>query len=196
MVSMVINSRFPSYLLWGPDLIGIYNDAYKPLTGAKPDILGMRFRDAWGEVWDEITPIVEKALAGEASYFEDLLLPVNRYGEPEEAYFTFCYSPVRDESGRVAGLLDTVTETTQKVTTERALRESQDKLRHLNETLEAQVLARTRERDRMWHLSSDLMDVCNAKGELLAVNAAWAEVLGWTEDDIADIQLSRPRPPR
>ncbi|WP_414471339.1 response regulator [Microvirga sp. M2] len=189
MVSMVINSKFPSYLLWGPDLVGIYNDAYRPLAGGKPELLGVPFREAWAEVWDDITPIVDKALAGEASYFEDLLLPVNRYGEPEEAYFTFCYSPVRDESGRVAGLLDTVTETSQKVRTERALRESQDRLRQLNETLEARVAERTRERDRIWRLSGDLMDVCNAKGDLLAVNAAWTRVLGWTKDELLQLNF-------
>ncbi len=163
MVGMVINSKFPSYLLWGPDLIGIYNDAYRPLAGGKPELLGVPFREAWSEVWEDITPIVEKALAGEASYFENLLLPVNRYGEPEEAYFTFCYSPVRDESGRVAGLLDTVTETTRHVRTERALRESEDRFRNMAD--HAPVM--------MW--------ITNAEGRCTYLNRSWYEFTGQVE---------------
>ncbi|KQT54582.1 hypothetical protein ASG43_03080 [Aureimonas sp. Leaf454] len=57
-------------------------------------------------------------------------------------------------------------------------------LRHLNETLEQRVAERTAERDRMWRLSSDLMDVCNIEGRLLAVNHAWTAMLGWTEPEL------------
>jgi PAS domain S-box-containing protein len=190
MISMVINSRFPSYLLWGPDLIGFYNDAYRPLAGNKPEILGRPFREAWAEVWAEIGPIVARALEGEATFLEDLELQISRYGHTETACFTFCYSPVRDESGRVAGLLDTVIETTDKVLTERALRDSQRKLQFLNENLEAQIAERTRERDRLWRLSQEIMLVCDFQGVISAVNPSAERILGWTPDEMVGRLLS------
>jgi hypothetical protein len=116
---MMLASRFPIYLVWGPRLITIYNDAFRPLLGAKPEALGRPFSEVWSEAWEEIGPIAERAFAGEATFIEDFPLTVERNGYPEEAFFTFCYSPVRDEVGRVAGFLDTVVETTAKVLAER-----------------------------------------------------------------------------
>ncbi|WP_349237268.1 HWE histidine kinase domain-containing protein [Bosea sp. ASV33] len=118
-VGMMVGSHFPKCIFWGPDFISIYNDAYKPLLGQKPPALGLPFRDVWSEVWDELRPIAEKALAGEATFAEDMPLLIDRYGHPEEAWFTFCYSPIRDENGRVLGMIDTVMETTGKVQAER-----------------------------------------------------------------------------
>ena len=78
-------------------------------------------------------------MAGQATYREDLPLVMNRKGFDEQTWFTFSYSPVRDESGQVAGMFCAVSETTQKVLAERALRESEGRLRALNETLERRV---------------------------------------------------------
>ncbi|HEV7265495.1 MAG TPA: tripartite tricarboxylate transporter permease [Falsiroseomonas sp.] len=118
-VGMVLGSRFPACLVWGPRLITIYNDAFRPILGTKPEALGRPFSEVWAEAWQDIGPIAERALAGEATFIEDFPLTVERNGFPEEAFFTFCYNPVRDETGRVAGILDTVVETTGKVRTER-----------------------------------------------------------------------------
>ena len=130
-VGMVLASRFPACLVWGPGLISIYNDAFRPILGTKPEALGRPFNDVWSEVWEEIGPIAERAFSGEATFIEDFPLTVERNGYPEEAAFTFCYSPVRDEAGRVAGFLDTVIETTGTVLTKRR----QAFLLHLEERL-------------------------------------------------------------
>ena len=130
-VSIVLNSQFPSAVIWGPDLITIYNDAFKPILGAKPEALGRSFRDIWSEAWDSIGPIAERAFRGEATFIKDFPLIVERNGYPEQAYFTFCYSPVRDESGVVAGMIDTVIETTESVRDQQALRQSEERLRAL-----------------------------------------------------------------
>jgi len=119
-VGMLVSSAFPKCLCWGRDLIAIYNDAFVPILAAKHPCLGRPFSDIWAEAWHEIGPIAERALAGEATYIEDFPLVINRSGTPEEANFTFCYSPVRDETGAVRGMLDTVVETTGKVRAERA----------------------------------------------------------------------------
>lgn len=118
-VGMMVNSRFPKCIVWGADLITIHNDAFRPILGDKPRALGRSFREVWAEVWDEIGPLVDKALAGEATFIEDFPLTIDRYGHPEEAWFTFCYSPIRDENGRVLGMIDTVIEMTGKMEAER-----------------------------------------------------------------------------
>lgn len=118
-LSIMLSSAFPSYLVWGPRLISFYNDAYVPILGTKPDALGKPFREVWPEVWDEIGPITARAMAGEASFFEDYPLTLVRRGSPEQTWFTFSYSPIRDESGGVGGVLCTVHETTSRIVGER-----------------------------------------------------------------------------
>jgi len=129
-VGMMLASRFPKCLVWGPELVTLYNDAFRPILGNKPEALGRPFSDVWAEVWDEIGPIAARAFAGEATFVEDLPLEVERYGRPERAWFTFCYSPVRDETGRIAGMIDTVIETTGKVEAERQARVLNAELAH------------------------------------------------------------------
>lgn len=127
-LSIMLSSAFPTYLAWGPGLTGFYNDAYVPIMGDKPDGLGRPFPEVWSEVWDTIGPITERAMRGEASYFEDLPLTLMRRGYPEATWFSFSYSPIRDETGGVGGILCTVHETTQRVHAEAALRESEARL--------------------------------------------------------------------
>ncbi len=114
-VALCFASSFPQAIVWGPQLITLYNDAFVPILGNKPDALGRPFSDVWHEVWDDISPIADTAFAGQATYIENFPLLIQRGEAPEQAYFTFCYSPIRDAQGRVVGLLDTVTETTATV---------------------------------------------------------------------------------
>ena len=117
-VDAALSSDFASCLFWGPELIAIYNDGYRTLLGQKPEALGQPFRIIWSEAWDELRPIAERALAGRSTFIEDFRLQTDRHGAPEDAWFTFCYSPVHDEHGDIRGILDTVVETTAKVITE------------------------------------------------------------------------------
>jgi hypothetical protein len=120
-VDSMLSSAFPACLFWGDDLIAIHNDAYLPLLGGKPPALGQPMRVTWSEAIEALRPIAEKALRGESTFIEDFPIRVDRHGYLEEAYFTFCYSPVYDERGEVLGILDTVVETTGKVLGERRL---------------------------------------------------------------------------
>jgi two-component sensor histidine kinase len=130
-VSMALNSRFPKCIVWGPDLIALYNDAFRPILGTKhPAALGRSFRDIWQEAWDKIGPIADRAFAGEATFLEDFPLTIERFGYPEQTHFTFCYSPIRDEAGKVRGLIDTVIETTEKVQTQARARLLNRELEH------------------------------------------------------------------
>ena len=127
-VSLLLNSRYPMFLFWGPQLIKIYNDGYRPITGDKhPWALGRPGPDVWPEIWADIGPMVERVIhKGEATWSDDLPLFMRRRGFPEEVFFTFSYSPVRDESGGVGGMFCACTETTAKVQGERRLKVLRD----------------------------------------------------------------------
>ena len=112
VVALCLDSRFPQAVMWGSELITLHNDAFTPILGDKPMALGQSFHKVWKEVWDDVRPIAEKALAGQSTFLENFPLVIERGGAPEQVYFTFCYSPIRDHCGKVVGLLDTVTETT------------------------------------------------------------------------------------
>ena len=122
-VSICLNSRFPVLIWWGPELVKIYNDAYVELIGSKhPKALGCPGREVWPEIWVTIGPMLEGVMErGEATWADDLLLMLERNGYAEECYFTFSYSPIRDESGGIGGIFTPVVETTEKVVGERRL---------------------------------------------------------------------------
>jgi hypothetical protein len=111
----VLCLAFPQAIVWGPHLITLYNDAFIPILGDKPYALGRPFNQTWHEVWDQIGPIASAAFEGHATFIENYPLVIERGAGREQAYFTFCYSPIRDPLGKVVGLLDTVTETTATV---------------------------------------------------------------------------------
>jgi len=119
-LSICLESRFPMILFWGPELVQFYNDAYVPILGSKhPRAYGQRAQDCWPEIWDEIAPMLHKVLqTGEATWSDDLLLRIDRSGTIEDCYFTFSYSPIRDENG-IGGVFCAVTETTARVVNER-----------------------------------------------------------------------------
>lgn len=120
VVGLLLGSKFPMFVAWGKELGFLYNDAYVEILGAKhPRALGARFHEIWTEIWPDISPLIDAALAGEATYRDNLPLVMNRKGFDEQTWFTFSYSPVRDESGRVAGMFCAVAETTAQVLVER-----------------------------------------------------------------------------
>jgi PAS domain S-box-containing protein len=120
--SIVLNSRFPMFIAWGAERALIYNDAYAVILGSKhPDALGQPFERVWREIWTDIAPLVDNALRGEPTFNQNLPLTMDRSGYEEETYFTFSYSPIRDESGQVGGMLCACSETTEQVLAERRL---------------------------------------------------------------------------
>lgn len=122
-VSICLNSRFPILIWWGPSLTMLYNDAYRPILGDKhPRSMGQRGKECWPEIWDIIGPMLQSVLDdGVATWSENQLLLLNRSGYSEECYFTFSYSPIRDETGKVGGVFTAVTETTNSVLSARRL---------------------------------------------------------------------------
>ena len=124
MASAVLASRNPMLLFWGPDLIQFYNDAFRPSLGPStgpaprhPRALGMPAAAFWTDVWDVIGPQIHGVMdRGEAVWHENLYLPIERgAGVPEDAWWTYSYSPVRDDDGSINGTLVVCLETTTSV---------------------------------------------------------------------------------
>ncbi|MEO5648058.1 MAG: PAS domain-containing sensor histidine kinase [Chitinophagaceae bacterium] len=139
-LNIILRSKFPMFLWWGPDLLCFYNDAYRPSLGKfgkHPSILGIPAKEAWPEIWDIIYPLIKQVLAdGESTWSEDQLIPIYRNGKLEDVYWTFSYSAVSDESGNTAGVLVTCSETTDKVNSANLLKESNDQLHFAIEAAE------------------------------------------------------------
>ncbi|MDP2315839.1 MAG: ATP-binding protein [Pseudomonadota bacterium] len=123
LVRIILTSRQPMFVWWGPDLINLYNDPYRSIIGGKhPGALGQPASEVWREIWDETGPRARAAMSrDEGSYDEALLLIMERYGYREETYFTFSYSPVADERGGIGGVFCANTDDTQRIFGERQL---------------------------------------------------------------------------
>jgi PAS domain S-box-containing protein len=124
-MSICLNSKFPIAVYWGPEYLMLYNQSLVPMVGPKkhPQALGQPASIVLAEIWGIIEPLLcHVRTTGEATWSEDLMLPMARTGTPEESYFTFTYSPIRDETGGVGGVFCAVMETTEKVIEERRLR--------------------------------------------------------------------------
>lgn len=130
VAQMMLASSFPKAICWGPDMVMLHNDAFSPILGDKPSPQGRPFAEVWSEAWGSIGPIAEKAMAGEATFIENFPLVVNRHGYDEQCHFTFCYSPIYDETGQVGGFMDTVIETSETVKAQNALRVRNAELAH------------------------------------------------------------------
>ncbi len=134
-LSILINSKFPTVLFWGEDLICFYNDAFRPslgIEGKHPWSLGKKGEVMWAEIWPIIKPWLDQVLSGgESIWMENQLVPFYRNGRIEDIYWTFCYNAVYDEMNQPAGVLVTCTETTEIVLSQNKLRDSEKKLRDL-----------------------------------------------------------------
>ncbi|MBY8872696.1 SpoIIE family protein phosphatase [Micromonospora sp. PLK6-60] len=143
-VSICLHSRFPILLWWGPELVMLHNDAYLPVLGAsKRDALGRPGPAVWPEIWHVIGPMLTGVLGGDgATWNQDQLLELDRYGFVEECYFTFSYSPIIDESGAPGGVFTAVTETTDRVVSDRRLRAVSELAAALVDVVDPEEVAR------------------------------------------------------
>ena len=194
IVATVLGSRFPQCIVWGAEKITIYNDAFRPILGKKPEALGRPFSEVWAEAWDEIGPIAESAFAGEATFIEDFPLVVHRNGYAEQTWFTFCYSPIRDEAGQVVGMLDTVIETTGKMQAERQARLLNLELSHRMKNMLAVVQAIA---NRTFRSESPLTDARRSFDERIAALGSAHDILtqaNWSDAPVAAIVGGALRP--
>lgn len=133
LLNTILANRHPMLLFWGEELTQFYNDAAIPFLspGKHPQTLGKGAREVWAEVWDYNGRQILGALSGEACWNEDQLVPILRDGRISDAWFTYSYSPVRDATGAIRGVLVTALETTGRMLAEHALRGERERLLRL-----------------------------------------------------------------
>jgi signal transduction histidine kinase len=129
-VRTVLDSPFAMNLWCGPELVLIYNDAYRHVLGAKhPHALGRPGSEVWAEIWDEIAPMFEQILSGGPPVYavdapfvieREASTASGRAGREPNAWFTFSISAVRDDAGEIVAFLSVVSESTARLRAEAA----------------------------------------------------------------------------
>ena len=124
MVDVCLDSGFPILINWGPELIAVYNDAFAQTLGGKhPDALGRSARETWPESWDSIGARLHEVMPGGRTLtWENERQILERNGYPEECFFTFSHSPIRESDGTIVGMFTASIETTAKMIGDRRMR--------------------------------------------------------------------------
>jgi len=151
MVNMMLSTRYPVLLLWGPEMVLLYNDAFRPiLTNRHPAALGDRGRSFWIDVWPVVGEQLERVLhEGRDAFHENAPVPILRNGVLEEAYFNYSYSPLYEADGQVAGIITLCQETTRNVIADRERDIAQNQLRQRQDELDKTLVALRTERTRL-----------------------------------------------
>ena len=183
-VGILLASRNPMFLWWGPELIQLYNDAYRPSFGAEgrhPTALGMRGRECWTDIWPVIGPQIEQVMTtGEPTWHEDQFLPIERNGRLEDVWWTYSYSPVRDEAGHIAGTLVVCQETTKRVVSQREREQLLEDRRRAEESLRESA-ARLR---AIYDGTYEYIGLLAPDGTLLEANRASLEFADIAREDV------------
>ncbi len=119
-LSILLRSQVPIVMLWGPEGIMLYNDAYSGFAGGRhPQLFGSHVRDGWQEVADFNDNVMKVVLAGGTLHYRDQELTLHRHGKPEQVWMDLDYSAVLDEAGVPVGVICFLAETTERVAAER-----------------------------------------------------------------------------
>ena len=173
-VNLVLSAAFPMQLLWGPEMILFYNDAFLPqLADKHPAALGERAKTVWSEAWPLVEFQLSQVLAhGEITRLESVLIPAWRHGVLVDVYWDYSYSPIYGPSGKVEGILNISQDVTAKVVAEQRLRAS-----------EARAL-------RILQSIGDAVIVTDAEAHVTRMNPVAEALTGWPEAEAKSLPLS------
>ncbi|TXI04255.1 MAG: PAS domain S-box protein [Rhizobium sp.] len=172
-VDIMLSAQAQIVLFWGEDFIALYNDAYAPTIGDKhPRALGRPAKENWAELWSDLEPLLRSVLHdGNTIAAKDRPFYIERHGYPETAYFDISYSPVHDTDGKVLGVFCIVNETTERVRSEQALRDSEERLRA--------VISQ----------SATGIAQCELDGRFVLVNGRFCEIVGYSESELLGMRM-------
>ncbi|HET7231841.1 MAG TPA: PAS domain-containing sensor histidine kinase [Longimicrobium sp.] len=185
IAQVVLAAPTPMILLWGPELVQLYNDGYRTIMGAKhPGGLGQRNYQCWPEVWRFTAPVYEAVLQrGEALAFTDQPLVLERGGEPDEGFFTLTYTPVPGDDGSPGGILVTVHETTAQVHARKARDAERERLLAESEAARERYEMQMRLFEGVASTTPDFVYLFDRQGRFLYANRRLLEVWGVTLDN-------------
>ena len=131
---IMLGSRQPMFMAWGPQHHTIYNDAYAEICGKRhPAAMGQPLSEIWHDIWDVAGDFVRRVHQGESIHMDDIQFIVHRNGYPEETHFSFSYTPMRTETGQILGVFCPCAETTEEVLLRRTLEHERKSLAQLFE---------------------------------------------------------------
>ena len=154
-VSLILFTRFPAAVFWGPQMIVFYNDAFRPLLGERhPNGLGKPAREVWAEAWHLVGEKLHKSFQGEPIFEKNVLVPVQRTSQVEDVYWTYSYSPIFTCGGRTGGVLVLCHDTTSEVQGAAQLRRNEEKFRTFVEAVS----------DVVYRVSADWSEALQVEG--------------------------------
>ncbi|WP_156679968.1 PAS domain S-box protein [Sphingomonas profundi] len=175
MLRFILTSPESMYIVWGPQRTFFFNDAYAPLLGPRvAQAMGAGFRDLWADAWPAIDTMVARALAGEGSEFEDFHIPMARYGEAEDTWWSFSFSPIYDDAGAVAGMLCLTNEVTARILAQRAEQEAEARNRQILDSATDFAIVST-----------------DPRGRITQWNEGATRTLGWEKAEMIGEPLDR-----
>ena len=206
LAGVMLSSLQPMFIAWGPKRIWLSNDAFTPILGGKhPHALGRPAMEVWAEAREVLEPLFARVFAGEPVHMDDFAIQLDRHGRLEEAHFAFAYTPVRDDSGKVAGLFGTCIETTAQVRALRDVAESENQFRTMAQAMPNHVWTAPPDgmldwfNDRIYEFSGAAPGTLDGTGwsgmvhpeDLPAVGARWADALAAGEIYETEFRLRR-----
>ncbi|RZL09969.1 MAG: PAS domain S-box protein [Rubrivivax sp.] len=156
-LDLLLPSHAQMVLFWGPRFLAFYNDAYAPTIGHKhPRALGRPAQQSWTELWDDLGPLLEGVrTTGQTYAARDRPFQIERHGYLEQVFFDISFSAVREAQGDIGGVLCVVSETTDRLEHERALRRAEEAERGASERIELALNAGAVLGNWVWDITRD-----------------------------------------
>jgi PAS domain S-box-containing protein len=174
VVALMLDSTEAMVVWWGRDFLQIYNDAYAPRVdkGGLGSALGQPAPPFWEHSWALIGPQTERVLAGQpAQGYQDFQISVERNGRVEDTFWTYSFTPVRDDAGEIRGVLVISNETTDRVLGARR-QQTLDLLRHRLSTVNDPAGLEAAVQAALWFNPSDLRAVAVGASRSAGADAA------------------------
>jgi PAS domain S-box-containing protein len=170
LTATILSTPSPMLICWGKEFIQLYNTAFRPILGTNkhPEALGISAEKTYVEIWHTIAPLFSQVMQGNPAYFQDFRLEMDREGYLEEVFFDFSYSPIKDENGKIQGVLVICNETTEKVSSIKRISESEELFRTMAE------------------VSNVLIALGDPEGNTIYFNKAWSELTGKSADELSN----------
>jgi PAS domain S-box-containing protein len=173
IVNLTLASSSPARTMWGPELILIYNDAYRPIPGPRhPMALGKSAREVYRESWNVVGPLLEHALdTGKTVFHEKLLVPLPTASGVRDAYLNYSFSPIFEDD-KIAGLFGSLHDVTGEVLALRKLAESEARASRILQSI------------------GDAVIVTDEEGCVTNMNHIAEKLTGWTQNEAQGQLLS------